>query len=524
MRFFPKMPAEIPERSNAIVAMQGLNLSDNYRDGALEDSHNISMRRFPYFTTRNGRTVYGIENCETLFVWDDLVYVTNNNSYIELVIDGHVVGTLSDPHPQFVVVHNKLIIWSGSDKKYFDKTERLLKDLGASASLGSVTFTANSITAAGAPGFDSLFKAGDTVHITGCTTNQGNNRYAKIKTVSAASLTFQDEIFTAGTETGTIKIEREIPDMEFVCEYGSRLWGAAGKTIYASALDDPTNFFDYSGNAGDSYAAEVPSQGAFTGCAALGSMVIFFKEDKIYKIMGSYPAEYRLYTYEMEGTISHRSIVNINDTLFYMGWHGVMMYSGGAVSNISAALGERTFLESVAGTDGENYYLSCSDIPTDNQYFFVYSLRYGIWIREDNIKVRAFARDGNNLTFAADDGKVYLENAQSPGSGPDADLPWSMTFRPFYESSDGYSKLFTKKRYSKIILRTELPAGSWMQIEVKEDDRPWKEVRKIAGTSNGLTRVVIPIGRCDKCQIRMSGAGPFALMNMQKEFRIGSDK
>lgn len=531
MRFLPRLVSDIPARSSAVVALQGLNLSDNYRDGALEDSHNISVRRYPFFTTRTGREkLTGISQCESVFDWDSsrTVFVVRSGDTINLMINSNVIGTLSDPNPQFVVIHDKLIIWSDSDKKYYDGTAHALKNLGASSSGSGAVFTTDDITVTWDVDFRDLFKANDVVEISGCTVNTGNNKSAKITAVAAKKLTFQEDIFTAGSESATIKFERKIPNMEYICEYGSRLWGADGKTIYASALDDPTNFFDYSGTADDSWAVEVPSKGPFTGCYALGSSVIFFKEDKIYKVLGSYPAEYTLYAYEMEGTISQQSIVNINDTLYYMGPHGVMTYSGGAASNISFPLGEKRYLYSVAGTDGENYYLSCEDLNTNVQNFFVYSPKYGIWIREDNIKARAFTRIGSSLSFAADDGYVYQEDAYIQGEGPDANLPWSMTFKPFYESisSGSYSssKIFSKKRYSKIIIRTELPAGSWMKVEVREDDGPWKEVKKVTGTESGLSRLVIPIGRCDKCQLRLSGEGVFTLMGMQKEFRIGSDK
>ena len=520
MRFLPRMVSDIPEKSNAIVAMQGLNLSDNYRDGALEDSLNMSARRYPYFTTKRPREkVTGYSSCTALFAWNGLVAVMGTKLYY----NGTQVGTVTAGAKQFAMIHDKLVIWP--DKKYYDMNLNTIKDLGASSSGTGATFTDKKITVTWNVNFTNLFKVNDAVEISGCTTNTGNNKTAKIVSLTNKTITFQDNVFTAGSETGTIKIERKIPDMDFICESGARLWGCsnAASTIYVSSLDDPTNFFDYSGTADDSYAVEVSSEGNFTGCCALGSSVLFFKESTIHKILGSYPAEYSMNTYAMEGVKSgcHKSISTINETIFYMGTHGIYTYSGGTTSFQSMSLGNHGYNNAVGGTDGDNYYLSCDYDGV--QYFFTYSVKSGIWIREDDTKVVDFARVGKDEYFVADDGYVYKEDCGSESP----DIPWSMTFKPFYETiSDGYgsSVLYTKKRYSKITLRTELPLGSWIRIELREDDKPWKEIRKIAGTSNGLSRIVIPIGRCDRFQVRLSGGGQFTLLNMMKEFRIGSDK
>ena len=67
-------------------------------------------------------------------------------------------------------------------------------------------------------------------------------------------------------------------------------------------------------------------------------------------------------------------------------------------------------------------------------------------------------------------------------------------------------------------MRTELPTGSWLKVEVREDNKPWKEVRKVAGQARSLSRIVIPVGRCDKFELRLSGTGQFTLLNMLKEF------
>ena len=80
----------------------------------------------------------------------------------------------------------------------------------------------------------------------------------------------------------------------------NRIWGAEGKTIYASALGDPTNYV-YDGVSTDSYAVAVGTEGEFTGCIAYSSTVLFWKENCLHKVLGSYPAQYEIYTYTVPG-------------------------------------------------------------------------------------------------------------------------------------------------------------------------------------------------------------------------------
>ena len=175
--------------------------------------------------------------------------------------------------------------------------------------------------------------------------------------------------------------------MDFICESENRLWGCSNsaQTIYASSMGDPTNFYVYEGLSTDSYALAVGSEGNFTGCCKLSSSVLFWKETKLHKILGGYPAEYSLYTYDIEGLQAgcHKSIQVINEVLFYMGLHGIYAYSGGTPSLISGNFGDRSFTDAVAGNDGDSYYLSAKE--GDAHHVLVYEAKYGIWVREDEL-------------------------------------------------------------------------------------------------------------------------------------------
>lgn len=235
------------------------------------------------------------------------------------------------------------------------------------------------------PGFDELFKAGDAIEISGCTTCAANNGSHIIRSLEARKLTFTKDIFTkTGAEAGTVMLERKVPDLTCICECDNRIWGAEGKTIYASALGDPTNFYVYDGVSTDSYAVAVGTEGEFTGCIAYSSTVLFWKENCLHKVLGSYPAQYEIYTYTVPGIQkgSEKSLAVINETLFYKGRNGVYAYSGGTPELLTENFGTRRFFDAVGGTDGERYYISMRTEKGDWELYVFDTLR-AIWLRED---------------------------------------------------------------------------------------------------------------------------------------------
>ena len=98
--------------------------------------------------------------------------------------------------------------------------------------------------------------------------------------------------------SGSIRVERTVPGMDFVTEQDNRLWGCSSDSheIYACKLGDPTNWNCFMGISTDSYSATIGTPGDFTGaCSHLG-YVLFFKEDVIHKVYGNKPANYQVST------------------------------------------------------------------------------------------------------------------------------------------------------------------------------------------------------------------------------------
>lgn len=507
----PTMPYAVRQQRAEIAAMRGINYSDAIQDGDMADSLNISARRYPYIATRRARAQQAeYSNVTALTGWEKIVAVRGT----DLLYDGEKVGTVKAGKKQFAVVNTRLVIWP--DKVYLDLGTLSVQSMEASVAATGATFTTDGVTFTGSTDLTESFKAGDGVEITGCTKDESNNKNFVIKEVTKDKITVTDNTFTAATESGSITVERKVPDMDYICESENRLWGCSSEeqTIYASALGDPCNFNVFESLSTDSYALAVGSEGNFTGCCKLSSSVLFWKQNTLHKILGSFPAEYSMYPYTVEGLREgcNKSLQVINEVLFYMGLHGIYAYSGGSPSLVSANFGEREFTEAVAGNDGDSYYLSCKD-EDGTAHLMIYETRAGVWVHEDYLECVDFARIGKDLYFLDDGGDVWLAATNKD----DPELPWRVQFAPFYETIQG------RKSHSRLLLRVELPKGSYIILSVRQNDGPWREIGRVVGKTNDVARIRVPITRCDKFEIKLEGKGPCAILSMERTFTLGSE-
>lgn len=613
----PELTQEMGKAQREILAIRGMNWSDNVQDGDMRDSLNISARRFPYLSTRRAREKQKKKSGDdytggtALTSWGKLVAVEGT----DLLYDGEVVGQVLAGEKQFAVLNTKMVIWP--DKKYLDMQTKTILPLGAAYTgfASDVIFTESTLTVpeesyidrAAAetaqldlaaetavqvytgvsldkksgemtllggtkktasqlqtgdfiqqgcdskteymlvqgnaaqddgtyriayclhqialyqyPSFTDIFHEGDAVSISGCVSCEKNNGSHVIRGVAERTLTFTKDLFSqTGAEAGQVELERKIPDMDFICESENRLWGCSNETqsIYASSMGDPTNFYVYEGLSTDSYTLAVGSEGDFTGCCKLGSSVLFWKETKLHKMLGGYPAEYSLYSYDIEGLQAgcHKSLQVINEVLFYMGLHGVYAYSGGTPARISDSFGDRNFTHVVAGNDGDSYYFSATD--GTEQVFLVYETQYGMWFREDDTAAVDFARIGKDLYFMDSAGCIWLADSKRD----DPEMPWMVQFAPFYESRQD-SPVRGRKSYSKLLLRLELPRGSYLIVETRADGGEWRECGKVIGRDYDTIPLRIAMNRCDKFEIRLRGKGSCTVLSLIREFSVGSER
>lgn len=364
----------------------------------------------------------------------------------------------------------------------------------------------------------SQFKAGDQVQVSGCTALPDNNTdediHLRVSEVTETTISFEGTPFTAGTETEQITVQRPMPDMDYICASENRLWGVSNKdkTIYASSLGDPSNFYIFEGVSTDSYAVAVGSDGDFTAICAYNGSVHCWKEHLVHKVLGNYPAEYAVYTYRYNGVQDgcHKSLLNINETLYYLGRSGVYAYAGGTPRLISQVFGEKRYTNGSAGADGFKLYLSCRDDEAWN--LFTYDTQTELWMREDATRALDFATL-EGVTYMLDGGNKQLLRLNDDDA--EETISWEAQFTPFYETIQG------RKRYSQLLIRLELEKSAWVEAYVRADGGPWQFIGRAVGET-GVKVLPIAPGRCDKFEIRLKGRGDCTVLNVTREFRLGS--
>lgn len=309
-----------------------------------------------------------------------------------------------------------------------------------------------------------------------------------------------------------IKVTRKVPDLDYICESDNRLWGVSNKdkTIYASELGVPHRFYTYGSLSTDSYAVAVGSEDEFTGICAYGGGVCCFKENRLHKILGSFPAEYYMNEYAMAGVQknSERSIIIINEVLYFKGVRGVYAYSGGVPQLISYGLGGDIYTDACAAGDGRCYYIGM--VHGGKGELFAYDIIHDVWMKEADIKA-----DG----LCSINGKVYVLTGGGllEQSEDKSKAEWCAEFAPFDEM------LWEKKGYSRLVLKLEMAKGSAVRIWVSEDKQPMKQIYNKAAITELSAVVPLRIGRCDRFTVKIEGKGEVILRGMLREFVSGKE-
>lgn len=487
------------------VAFQGINWGQDWAEGELSHCENLSAEQFPCLSQRAPRRELGrYPGPGGLITKDGLLIVSAGTVFH----NGKAVGTVTPGRKQLAAMGDYVVIFP--DKAYYNTEKGEFGSLEAEAVVTGAVFTDSTITA---EGVSFPFRAGDAVAISGCAAAE-NDRTVILRSVEGGVLGVYENTFTAGTETGSITLRREVPELDFICESNYRLWGTHGNTIYASKYGDPFNFHVFDGLSGDSYCIDVASEGAFTGCTPYSGHICFFKEHTLHKLYGSKPSNFQLVTSQVSGVEagSEKSLCVVNETLFYKGAGGVYAYTGGVPELVSANFGSRRFQNACAAADDSCYYLSMEG--EDGWQLMTYDVRRGIWLQEDDLHCVDMARSGGHVCLLAADGTLW----QASGGTDACSIPWSVTFCPFSET------VLSRKGYSKFHLRLELGEGAWLTVQLcRDNEETWETIHTTrGGRARTVSIPVLPV-RCDRLELRLSGQGRCLLRTLVRELTVGSD-
>lgn len=326
--------------------------------------------------------------------------------------------------------------------------------------------------------------------------------------------------------TGTLSISRTVPEMDYVCEAGNRLWGCKyglvdGKAIneiYGSKLGDFKNWSCYMGISTDSWAASVGSDGQFTAAVNYLGYPTFFKEDAIHTVAISSAGAHQIQTTIGSGVQrgSWRSAAVAGEVLYYKGRSGIYAYDGSQPVELSDSLGGVRYKNAVAGAVGGKYYISMQD-DADVSHLFVFDTAKRVWMREDNTSVLMFAAADGDLFYIDADTKRLMSVYGTQGEKEES-IRWEAVSGIQHYEEPGHKYL---GRYN---FRVKLGKGSRFQLLMQYDsDGVWYDRGTVAGDRlNTFTLPVIP-RRCDHLQFKLIGEGEFQLFSITRIYEAGSD-
>lgn len=387
-----------------------------------------------------------------------------------------------------------------------------------------------------ATGIGKGFAAGDGVKISGFPDSHKHlNMAMVISKCDNNSITVGGVVTGYGAVTATVKVSRKAPIMDYVIEHDNRLWGcrfgvnADGEMvneIYASKLGDFKNWFCYQGVSTDSYAVSLGHGGKFCGAVSYAGYPTFFREDCMHRIYGSYPAQYALDTTECRGVMDRcsRSMVIVNNVLYYKSRYGYCAYDGSLPHEISENLGEWQAEHCLCAAGLKNKYYAV--VPVDGDVrLFVYDTRLHIWHKESKVNAYHIAAWNGDVLAAvcgSPDRMAELWYVESllgnMGREAELEVPWMAETGIINVSSSA------RHRLKRLSVRIRPSAGVTVQISAQYDSYgDWEPIGILNGVDMESFTFPVKPRRCDHMRLRFEANGECIIYAINKVYAQGSD-
>lgn len=342
----------------------------------------------------------------------------------------HTLARVSDTHKSFVIFGDRLYIYP--DKLYMKRgimPKPLELDSGV---ISDAEFSGNTICLPeGYYWADMGFEVGDCVRAVAEKGSAAPEGYYHIKKIEDERITVSQTM--AAPCVATARFRRDVPALTACCVCGDRLYGIAGKNIYVSASGSATDF--YSGSTGDgTHAATLSSdaEGEFTALSSWQGYVVFFKSDRICKLLGSRADSFTLqdrWGVGVPAPLAH-TLCEVGDALYYASAGGVWRYRGQEPEWV-CSFGGGMAQVGCGGTDGRAYYLSVNVDGRDRLSLYIPD--EGKWYPEDEILMGAMLCHDGLLWMQGESGMVWTTSSDGRALGggtSEGNVTASMTLAP----------------------------------------------------------------------------------------------
>lgn len=370
--------------------------------------------------------------------------------------------------------------------------------------------------------YDIGFRPGDGIKITSVGNLQSpliSGDYV-LKSVIDDTFLIDGEFAVSGTFS--IYVERYIPELQHLCAVGERIFGCVGNKIYACEEGNPFNWVGCRGKSSDPICIEGGSQGDFTAIALWQGYPIFFKRDRIAKLLGNGASSYTLSETPAPGvpTGSSLSVASVSGMLYYHGAGGIYRYSGSYPQCISHYLSGRAngYSSAVGGSDGRKYYVSLKKSDED-AIFCVYDPDCEAWCIEDDNNIISMSGSAGVLYMLTKGGTVLAVGDTRAGIDESYVKGLTSGYVGFGYDDCGVSD---PKRLLRVYLNAYIPEYGSLSLYTEYDGEADLHLEKKVEGNGKEEHIQIDIApnRCHAFRIRIDTVGKCIIRSVTREYRI----
>ena len=530
----------LPERLPAPLRRERVSLTrfDGLGREGIEAAHNLSPRKSPALATRMPRGLYastfgsGIPHGMAFF--DGYLFFARGTRLYRTT-DGRSVsdmGAVSDTDKLFFVFGDRLYVYP--DKLYVEKGGGMPGYVELDTGIiEQVSFQGSQATLPEGLLWTALgFRPGDGLRVLNADdSDPAPEGYYRIAALRGREATVVGAF--PSVHVSNARFKRTVPTLERACVSGNRVYGVIGQDVYVSAAGSALDFYSHKASDGsDPVILHTDTDGAFTACAPWQGYVVFFKSDRICRLMGSRSDSFTLTDTPAVGIPRHLAdtLCEVGGALFYCTDGGVYRYRGQEPDRVAPA-GEEPVTGGRGGTDGYGYYLAVQREDSGwSQY--LYLPETDAWFAEDDVHPTGMIRRDGYLCLQDSDGYIWMTFSDGRATGCSFDerhvrgeVESSVTLAPDYGLQPDGGRLVG------IYIRATGGGGSEMEVRASYADgqagKDAVEAEELSlGTYKGkmtdrLLRIPVTAKLCDGVRLRLVMTGPWVIHAVIREYERG---
>lgn len=485
----------------------------------LDGGENLSPRRAPLAATRSPRGLFAYGQGSGKphgMVWFDGSLIFARGSGLYATTDGVTVsslGAVSDTDKSFFVFGGRLYIYP--DKLFLESGRGMPSPIELDTGvIEGVEFNGKTIALPKGYIWSELgFGVGDCLRVVNAddVTPAPEGHY-RVTALHAETATLASTF--SASYTSNARFLRVVPALTKCCVNGDRVYGIAGKEIYISGAGSATDFYSRSvGDGQNPVTLRCEGGGDFTALSPWQGYTVFFKSDRICKLLGSRSDSFTLHVNVGAGIPAGLAdtLCEVGNALYYASFGGVYRYRGQEAERVSS-FGAVTVTSGHGGSDGEVYCLALTTEGGERVSLLL--PEDGAWYPEDSLSVGAvlghegflYLQDGEgNIWKASSEGRetgCAFDERQSKG----AVVSSAILAPDHYGEPDGY-------RLVGLAVRATGAVGGALRVFIRYDEDTEEALlgEFTGGMTDRLLRIPLLHRPCDGSVLRLEMTGDLVI-------------